>query len=109
LLHSEKQAVNAKTTAGRPRHPCLHTRPVVSAIAKALSHGPFVSATFALTLLNGLSHLLELAPGVWRVLEPVLFQQVRSLIKQPSVRKKGNSNQLALDSVVCHDAREELA
>jgi hypothetical protein len=31
-------------------------------------------ASFPLILLNGLRHLLELAPAVWRVLEAVLFQ-----------------------------------
>jgi hypothetical protein len=53
--------------------------------------------------------LLELAPAVPRVLEAVLFQQVGSIIKKPSVSKKGNSNKLALDDVVFDDARKELA
>jgi len=35
--------------------------------------------------------------------------QVGSIIKQPSVSKKGNSNKLAFDGVVLHDSREKLA
>src|SRR5215469_144102 len=61
-----------------------------------------------LTVLNGLSHFLQFGPGVGRILETVFFQQVCSIIKQPSVSKKGNGDKLAVNSVILDDPGKEL-
>ena len=62
----------ARSIAGQPFKPVAGKSLVRSPLPeKAPKIG---RASFPLTLLNGLRHLLELAPGVWRVLEAVLFQ-----------------------------------
>jgi hypothetical protein len=52
--------------------------------------------------------LRQFAPGVGRILEAVLFQQICSIIKEPCVSKKGNGDKLSFNSVILDDARKEF-